>query len=115
MLPSSATVVRGVITQRGGQQSLQCRAPPELEKHESFEVHGAHPAHKIVGQSSKVEVQKEWRHRDRELLQFVLRRESVHLYPRSGRSGEHQIVQRAVLGGVRGKWMAILDNRRNAS
>ena len=97
MLPSSTDVVRGVISQRGRQQPLQCRAPSEVKIHESFEIYGTHSSHKIVGQHSKVEGQKEGRHRDRELFQLVLRRESVHLYPRSRCSGKYQIVQWTVL------------------
>ena len=97
MFPGSTDVVRGVITQWGRQQPFQCRTPSKLKKHESFEVDGAHPSHKIVGQGSKIEGKKKSRHRDRELFQLVLRGESVHLYPRSRCSGKHQIVQWAVL------------------
>jgi len=115
MLPGSTDVVRGVITQWGRQQPFQCCAPPEVEKHESFEVNGTHSSHKIVRQRSQVEGEKEWRHRDRELLQLVFCRDGVHLYPHSRCSGEHQIVQWAILRGIGGEWVAVFDDCRNAS
>lgn len=115
MFLSPTGIVGDVITQWGGQQPFQRGDPPEVEKHESFEIDGTHPSHKIVRQRGQVEGQEKWRHRDRELLQLVLGRESVHLYTHGRCSGEHQIVQWTVLRSVSGEWEAILDDRRKTS
>lgn len=115
MLLGPTGVVRGVITQWGGQQPFQGCDSSEVKKHESPQINGAHPPNKVLRQRSKVEGQEERGHGDRELFQLVLRGEGVHLYPRSRRVGEHQIVQRAVLRGVRGERETILDDGRDTS